>query len=215
MPNNNGQFNIGGKRQTSQQRFSPSVRGMTGAGPSRSAGGAGKGSTPGLRRGGASSGGSQNTPGLRKKGGGGKGKGLGPARGAVIQDGRVNGIQVRVSAPQAPNPNRASGGIIEASAQERNLRSDMAPDMMAAQSTQMIAGQQARRQPPAGRRGRVTQEAAPGVVQRPSEPIIDAEVIETSALPPGAYWSDRFERYVLPGEPEYSQETAQRMGAVG
>jgi hypothetical protein len=87
----------------------------------------------------------------------------------------------------------------------------MAPDMMAAQSTQMIAGQPVHRQ---GRRGRVTQERAPApAVTRIPEEIIDAEVVE--AMPAGAYWSDKYERYVLPGEPEYSEETAQRMGAVG
>ncbi len=78
---------------------------MSGAGPSR--GQSGKSPLPGIRRGGASAGGSQSGPGLRKKDGSGKGsqKGLGPARGAVLQEGKVNGIQVRVSAPLAPNPN--------------------------------------------------------------------------------------------------------------
>ena len=178
---------------------------------------------PGLRRGGATSGGSQNTPGLRKKSGGGKGKGLGAARGAVIQEGRVNGIEVRVSAPLAPNPRRNSGGTIETSAKESNIRSDLGPDMMASQSTQMIAGQQTRRPRGGGgggRRGRVTQveTTVTEPAQPPVETIIDAQVVEKAPveeLAAGAYWSDRYERYISPGEPEYSEETAQRMGAVG
>jgi len=132
----------------------------------------------------------------------------------VIQEGKVNGIQVRVTAPQAPNPNRSSGGVIETSAQERTIRSDVAPDMMAAQSTTMMAGQPTHSRVGRGRRGRVAQEPAPTVTQLPQEPIIEAEAVE-KPLPPGAYWSDKYERYVLPGQPEYSQETAQRMGAVG
>lgn len=50
----------------------------------------------------------------------------------------------------------------------------------------------------------------PSVQQLPKEEPVEAEGAEER--PKGAYWSDKYERYVAPGEPEYSVETAQRMG---
>jgi hypothetical protein len=41
--------------------------------------------------------------------------------------------------------------------------------------------------------------------------VVDAEM---SPLPEGTYWSEKFERYVSPGDSVYSVETAKRLGVV-
>lgn len=53
---------------------------------------------------------------------------------------------------------------------------------------------------------------------QPSLPSTSAaakpEPIEDEEMEPGTYWSDKFERYIAPGDPEYSEETARRVGAI-
>lgn len=169
--------------------------------------------------------GDKNTPGLRNTSRGAKKNDrLGPAQGQVLSEGRVNGIHVRVSAPKAPRPDNSHGTIIDTKARERNLSADLPPEMMATQSTQMIAGQDMRPRPTraqASRRPKVQQlpaespkEAAPQKAE-----VINAEIVEAAPtgkpeMAPGTYWSDKHERYVVPGETEYSAETAQRMGVA-
>ncbi len=214
MSRNSG-FNIGGKRKPSAQRFTPTIRGASG-GTAAVAGGS-RSPLPGVRNSSRSGKrGDRHTPGLRGAAAK-KNDRLGPARGQVLSDGRVNGIHVRVSAPLAPNPDRGATALIDTKARERDVSMPMDPDMMASRSTQMIAGsEQPGRRRGAGRR--------PRVQQLPPDPnVLEVEAVETTPvvevepkpeLPPGAYWSDKYDRYVEPGQPEYSEETAQRMGAA-
>lgn len=200
-------FSIGKRRAPSQQRFTPSVRGVSGASPAL-AQGVRRSPTPSVR-GTASARGSrnQNTPGLRRSGGSKKNDRLGPAQGQILTEGRVNGIHVRVSAPNAPNPDNSRNRVIDTKARERNIQADLPPDMMAAQSTQMIAGQQ-----PTGRGRR------PRVEQLPKQPpVVETtaqEKVEEPAMPAGTYWSDKYEAYIEPTDERYSEETARRLGAA-
>lgn len=173
---------------------------------------------PGLRTNGRGRNvGNQQTPGLRGRAAKAKNDRLGPAQGKVLSDAKVNGIHVRVSAPRA-RPDTQRPAVIDTKARERHISPDAPPELMASQSTQVIAGQETPR--------RSSQTQQPGTRRRPqvqqlpqeaaaAEPVIEVTAEEKPAMPAGTYWSDKHDSYIEPGDERYSQETAQRMGALG
>ncbi len=154
-------------------------------------GGAQQSSGPGVRGGGQQSlpgvrGGSAGTARGVRRPGDLNDKDMAAAEGHVLSDKVINGVHVRVSAPNAPNPG-----------DHPNVINVEAKDSTGAAS--MVAGSPTEQQTP----------TRPAIQQLPPEKPVSAEAEER---PKGSYWSDKYERFVAPGETEYSVETAQRMG---